>query len=70
MYATWDFLKRHRAKIAAGAAVAGVLVSTKMVVESDLMKECIEGVKATLFGAENTENSFEPDDIVQVSGQL
>lgn len=39
MYATWDFLKRHRTKIGAGLAIAGTLYAAKKVVETKGVRE-------------------------------
>lgn len=36
MYATWDFVKRHRRKIATGAGIAAAAYGTKCLLESQM----------------------------------
>ncbi|KAI3420379.1 hypothetical protein GPALN_003680 [Globodera pallida] len=48
MYATWNFLKRHRGKIAAGLTVVGTLYSTKKLLETNAVGAYINSVKKSI----------------------
>ena len=55
MYATWDFLKRHKRKIVAGTAVAATFYGAKFLLESprmnQLVQQCLHGMSGETSGS-------------------
>lgn len=63
MYATWDFLKRHRGKITAGLAISGTLYAAKQLVDSELFVGCVSDVQS-YFGERNSPPAEPADECI------